>query len=176
MAECQQLGGIDKGPGACSPNPCGDVPPSTGHGICCLPNAAGDEIECEDRKAADCVAGGGVVKTEGGACGVDTCADVLPPNPDVMCCVPNLTGDESECEDRTVSQCDAEGGVNKGIGVCAVDTCADVVAAVPDVMCCMPHNDEIRCEDRSLARCLADGGTSLGEGVCPAVDPCAGGN
>ena len=172
MAECDQLGGFNKGPGTCSPNPCGDVPPSTGHGVCCLPNAAGDEIECEDRKAADCVAGGGVVKSAGSICDVDTCADVPAPNPDVMCCLTDPLHGESECEDRTASQCAAEGGVNKGVGVCAVDTCADV--SEPDVMCCVPHGSdaELRCEDRTLARCLADGGSSLGEGICPDVDPC----
>jgi hypothetical protein len=174
VAECEQLKGFNKGPGTCSPNPCGDVPPSTGHGVCCLPNAAGDEIECEDRKAADCVDAGGVVKTDSSTCGAGTCADVLPPNPDILCCVqPPLSG-EFECEDRTASQCAAEGGVDKGPGVCALDTCADVIPVEPDVICCVAggSHDQVRCEDRTLARCLADGGTSLGEGTCPAVDPC----
>jgi hypothetical protein len=92
-----------------------------------------------------------------------------------MCCVQSPLGGESECEDRTASQCAAEGGVDKGPGVCAIDTCADVIPTEPKVMCCEPdsHSD-LRCEDRTLARCVADGGTSLGEGTCPAIDPCAG--
>lgn len=174
VAECQLLGGFNKGPGQCSPNPCGDLPPSDGHGVCCQPNAKGDEIECEDRTASDCLAAGGVVKSASGVCEVDTCADVLPPNPDVMCCTPNLAGDEIECEDRSAAACAAEGGVDKGPGVCGIDTCADVIPNEPDVICCVPGggNDELRCEDRTLARCIADGGTSLGEGSCPDVDPC----
>jgi len=44
VAECELLGGLNKGSGSCSPNPCGDLPPPADHGICCLPNAAGDEI------------------------------------------------------------------------------------------------------------------------------------
>lgn len=180
VAECQTLGGFNKGPGQCSPNPCGDLPPSDGHGVCCLPNAKGDEIECEDRTAVDCVAGGGVVKAASGVCEVDTCADVLPPNPDVMCCLTAPLSGEAECEDRTASQCAAEGGVDKGPGVCGVDTCADIVVVEPKVICCVPNggDGDLRCEDRTEARCLADGGTSLGEGSCPDVDPCAvdGGN
>jgi hypothetical protein len=174
VAECEQLGGLDKGPGSCSPNPCGDVPPSIAHGICCLPSPAGDEVECEDFNATDCTAAGGVAKGTGGACDATTCADVPPPNPDVMCCVqPPLSG-EVECESQTVSDCAAAGGFNKGAGVCAIDTCADVVPVETGVMCCEPNggNNEIRCENHTLARCLADGGTSLGDGSCPAVDPC----
>ncbi len=173
-AECQLLGGFNKGPGMCSPNPCSDIPPSSNHGVCCQPNAAGDEIECEDRTADDCLAAGGVVKSADGVCEVDTCADVAPPNPDVMCCLPNTNGGELECEDRSASACAAEGGIDKGPGVCALDTCADVAPPQPDVICCVPGGGkgELRCEDHPLDRCLADGGTSLGEGSCPAVDPC----
>ena len=49
-------------------------------------------------------------------CTAATCADVPPPNPDVMCCLPNATSGEIECEDRTVSACAAGGGVSKGAG------------------------------------------------------------
>ena len=172
VAECEALGGINKGAGECSPNPCGALPPSSEHGVCCLPNAAGDEIECEDRSPTTCTEQGGVVKS-GGVCDPTTCADVPPPNPDVMCCLPNLTGSEIECEDRTADACAAAGGVSKGAGVCALDTCADVPPPTPDVMCCVPDSHGVaRCEDRSEARCADLGGTVIGAGSCPAVDPC----
>ena len=172
--ECAALGGVDRGPAACSAALCADLPPSDGHGICCLPNAAGDEIECEDRTASLCLDSGGVVKPTGSVCTPETCADVIPPNPDVMCCLPNPAGDEVECEDRTASVCAAEGGVNKGPGVCALDSCADVTPPNPDVMCCLlnPGGDEIECEDRTASACAAAGGQNKGPGVC-APNSCA---
>jgi hypothetical protein len=171
VAECAALAGIDDGPGVCSPNPCGELPPSDSHGICCLPNAAGDEIECEDRKASDCVAAGGVVKTSGTVCTAATCADVPPPNPDVMCCLPNATSGEIECEDRTVSACAAGGGVSKGAGVCAPTTCADVPP--PDIRCCVAKQSGtvIECEDLTAEACAAQGGVNMGAGTCSS-NPC----
>jgi hypothetical protein len=171
VAECAALKGIDNGSGTCNPNPCGDLPPSDSHGICCLPNAAGDEIECEDRKASDCVAGGGVVKTSGPVCTAQTCADVPPPNPDVMCCLPSATSGEIECEDRTVSACAAAGGVNKGAGVCAPTTCADVPP--PSIQCCVTKQSGkvIQCEDLTAEACAARGGVNVGAGTC-SPDPC----
>jgi hypothetical protein len=121
VAECAALKGIDNGPGVCSPNPCGDLPPSDSHGICCLPNAAGNEIECEDRKASDCVAAGGVVKASGTVCTAATCADVPPPN--IQCCVEKQSGRVIECEDLTPEACTAQGGVNVGSGTCSPDPC-----------------------------------------------------
>jgi len=176
VEECQTLGGIDKGPGACAPNPCGELPPSRGHGICCLPNAAGDEVECEDRAASDCSAAGGVVKS-GLSCDPAICADVLPPVPDIMCCVPNAGGTEIECEDLTAANCAQAGGTGRGLGMCAVDTCADIVAPNADVMCCLPKgNGELECQDRSAGQCTAANGVVAGVGVCPAMDPCGGGH
>ena len=153
------------------PNPCGDLPPSDAHGICCLPNAAGDEIECEDRKASDCVAASGVVKTSGTVCTAETCADVLPPNPDVMCCLPNATSGEIECEDRTASLCAAGGGVSKGAGVCAPTTCADVPP--PAIQCCVAKQSGtvIECEDLTAEACAARGGVNMSAGTC-SPDPC----
>jgi hypothetical protein len=121
VAECAALKGLDNGPGVCSPNPCGDLPPSDSHGICCLPNAAGDEIECEDRKASDCVAAGGVVKASGTVCSAATCADVPPPN--VRCCVAKHAGTVVECEDLTAAACAAQGGIDMGAGTCTPDPC-----------------------------------------------------
>lgn len=171
VAECEALQGVDQGPGVCSPNPCGDLPPSDSHGICCLPNAAGDEIECEDRKASDCVAGGGVVKPTGTVCTAETCADVPPPNPDVMCCLPSTNGGEIECEDRTATACAAAGGVNKGVGICAPATCADVPP--PTIQCCVTKQsgEVIECEDLTAAACAARGGVDMGAGTC-SPDPC----
>ena len=120
-AECAALAGLDDGPGMCSPNPCGALPPSDSHGICCLPNAAGDEIECEDRKASDCVAASGVVKASGTVCTAATCADVPPPH--IRCCVAKQSGTVIECEDLTAEACAAQGGVNMGAGTCSPDPC-----------------------------------------------------
>lgn len=169
VEECATLGGVDRGPAEqCSAALCADLPPADGHGICCLPNQAGDEIECEDRTASACVAAGGTVKTAGTVCAVDTCADILPPNPDVRCCVPS--GGESECEDRNAAQCAAAGGVNKGPGVCAPDTCDDVAA--PDIQCCVTQgNDRVDCEDRTAEECANRGGVNMGAGDCD-PDPC----
>ena len=155
----------------CSAALCADLPPADGHGICCLPNDAGDEIECEDRAATACLAAGGVVKSNGGACAPETCADVSPPNPDVRCCLPNPAGDEIECEDRSAAACAAAGGVNRGPGACAPDTCADV--GPPEIQCCVPKRSgtEIECEDLTAEACAAAGGTDMGAGTCR-PDPC----
>jgi hypothetical protein len=169
VGECTALGGVDRGPAQCSAALCADLPPADGHGICCLPNQAGDEIECEDRAAAACLDAGGVVKSAGGVCLPETCADVLPPNPDVRCCVPS--GGESECEDRSAAQCAAAGGVNRGPGVCEPTTCDGI--APQDIQCCVPRGggDEIQCEDRTAEECADRGGVNMGVGDCD-PDPC----
>lgn len=173
ISECAAAGGINKGPGDCSPNPCGDLLPPASRGLCCLPNAGGDEVECEDRTPTACAAAGGVSKGNG-ACAVDTCADVLPPNPDVRCCLPNPSGDELECEDRTAAQCAAAGGTNLGAGVCAANSCDALTPPEPEVQCCVADSHGAkRCEDRTEAKCAARGGTVVGTGVCPAFDPCS---
>jgi hypothetical protein len=68
-----------------------------------------------------------------------------------MCCLSNLNGDELECEDRTESQCAAEGGVSKGAGVCAETTCDDIAPPTPEIMCCVTSHSgtEIDCEDHT---------------------------
>lgn len=122
VADCEQLKGIDKGNAEeCSPALCGNIPPDTGHGICCLPNANGDEIECEDRNATACVAAGGVVKATGTTCTATTCADVVPPT--IQCCVAKRSGTVVECEDLSPEDCTARGGINRGSGSCAPDAC-----------------------------------------------------
>ncbi|HSQ00245.1 MAG TPA: hypothetical protein VL049_23745 [Candidatus Dormibacteraeota bacterium] len=122
VAECETLKGIDKGTEPCSPTLCNDIPPSNGHGICCLPNAAGTEIECEDRGATACTDAGGVVKTGGGVCTATTCADVAPPT--IQCCVAKHSGTVVECDDVSPDACAALGGTNKGPGACSPDPCA----------------------------------------------------
>jgi len=164
VEECASLGGQNRGPGDCSTNPCGDLPPPAEHGVCCLPNAAGDEIECEDRSPTVCVAAGGTVKPVGTTCAPDPCGDVLPPNPDVMCCVPNATGDESECEDLTASACAAAGGTNLGAGICAPDTCG--ADPGPDIQCCEIHSNAWECRARTVAECTANSGVNVGDGPC----------
>jgi len=55
---CAAQGGIDTGPGTCSPNPCptGGAP---GGGVrCCVPENGGG-AECEVRTADECAARGG---------------------------------------------------------------------------------------------------------------------
>ena len=122
VAECETLKGIDKGNAEeCSPALCGNIPPDTGHGICCLPSATGGEIECEDRSATACVAAGGVVKATGSVCTATTCADVPPPT--IQCCVPKRGGAVVECEDVSPDACAAQGGTNKGPGTCSPDPC-----------------------------------------------------
>lgn len=171
---CDAEGGVNQGTDACTVATCAAVPPKPAHGICCAPNVAGDEIECEDLGATACVAAGGTVKpAAAGVCGPTTCADVLPPNPDVRCCLPSTGGGETECEPRTEAACSAAGGVSEGVGACAVDTCAGVLPPNASVQCCLPKsNDRLGCKDRTAERCAAEGGTSVGTGICPAVDPC----
>jgi hypothetical protein len=102
-----------------------------------------------------------------GVCAVDTCTDVPPPDPQVMCCLPNLAGTEIECDDRTSSECAAQSGVNKGAGVCSLTTCADVPApGEPTVQCCERHNGGFECRDRTAERCATEGGTDRGLGAC----------
>jgi hypothetical protein len=116
------LKGVDMGDQPCSDNPCGSIPPDTGHGICCLPNAGGTEIECEDRSATACAAAGGVVKAAGTVCTATTCADVAPPT--TRCCVAKHSGSVVECEDVTPAACTALGGTDLGPGTCSPDACA----------------------------------------------------
>ncbi len=171
---CDAEGGVDQGAEACAVDTCASVPPKPAHGICCAPNVAGDEIECEDLGATACGAAGGTVKpASAGVCGPTTCADVLPPNPDVRCCLPSTGGGETECEPRTEAACSAAGGVNEGAGVCALDTCVGVLPPTASVQCCLPKsNGRLGCKDRTAERCTVEGGTSVGVGVCPASDPC----
>jgi hypothetical protein len=169
--ECKALGGHDRGPAECSATLCSGLAPADGHGICCLPNAAGDEIECEDRAATACLDSGGVVKSGGGACTAETCADVPPPNPDVKCCLATAGNDGFECEDRTASACTAAGGISEGPGTCAPGDCADLTP--PTIQCCVARHsgDQIQCETVTASRCDSEGGTAMGAGTC-SPDPC----
>ena len=101
-------------------------------------------------------------------CAIDTCNSVPPPDPQVMCCLPNLAGTEIECQDRTSTQCAATpGGVNKGVGVCSLTTCANVPPPGEVTgQCCERHNGGYECRDRTAARCATEGGTYKGDGAC----------
>jgi len=113
-----------------------------------------------------CLAAGVVVKaaTPGGICEIDTCADVPPPNPDVMCCVPKPISGELECEDLTADACSAAGGVSQGIGICAPDTCGPPPG--PDIQCCEVHSNAIECRDRTESECAINNGINVGAGPC----------
>src|SRR5262249_28403829 len=45
-----------------------------------------------------------------------------PPGNDIRCCIPDNSG--PECEDRTLAECSAQGGVNIGPGSCTPNPCA----------------------------------------------------
>jgi hypothetical protein len=77
--ECAAEGGIDMGPGTCSPDPCADLPPPNLDIQCCLPDNGGDgAAECEDRTPEECVALGGIDMGPG-SCTPNPCASVIPP-------------------------------------------------------------------------------------------------
>jgi hypothetical protein len=124
QADCVAGGGSVVQAASCTPNPCAATPPPPDADVqCCLPNAAGDEIECEDRTPDACAAAGGVNKGAG-VCAVDTCADVSAPNPTVRCCESSQHGTIIQCEDLTAAQCAADGGVDRSAGPCAPTSCA----------------------------------------------------
>ncbi len=77
--ECAAQGGIDMGPGTCTPNPCADIPPPNPDIQCCLPDNGGDgAAECEDRTAEECAAQGGIDMGPG-TCTPNPCGGVIPP-------------------------------------------------------------------------------------------------
>jgi hypothetical protein len=79
-------------------------------------------MECESRTEAACSAAGGVSKGPG-VCSLTTCADVIPPNTGVQCCLPK-SGGRLGCKDRTAARCTTEGGTSVGTGACpAADPC-----------------------------------------------------
>jgi len=85
------------------------------------------------------------------------------------CCLPDDSG--TDCEDRTATECAAEGGIDLGAGSCLPNPCAGSPGGPGDVVCCLPDDSGPECEDRTAAECSALGGVSLGAGSC-LPNPC----
>ncbi len=132
---------------------------------CCLPDDSGPE--CEDRTAAECSAQGGV-DLGPGSCLPNPCSGPTPPpepEDDAACCLPDDSG--PECEDRTPSECSAQGGINIGPGACLPNPCAGPTPPPDaDIRCCLPDDAGPECEDRTAAECSVLGGVNIGAGVC----------
>jgi len=88
----------------------------------------------------------------------------------VACCKPDDSG--TECEDRTVEACTAEGGTPAAASSCLPNPCADVPPPVQDIICCVPDDSGAECEDRSAAECAARGGVVVAATSCT-PNPCA---
>ncbi len=87
----------------------------------------------------------------------------------VTCCVPDDRG--AECEDRTVADCTALGGVVTSAPSCLPDPCTAVPPADRDVVCCVPDDEGAECEDRTQAECLAENGSIVEATSCD-PNPC----
>jgi hypothetical protein len=120
----------------------------------------------------------GAVITIRDANGNDVLVAPLPTTPNsndaskVACCKADDGG--SECEDRTVDECMAEGGVPAAAASCLPNPC-DNAAPPPatKVICCEPDDDGVECEDRKMADCAARGGTVVEATSCT-PNPCVG--
>ena len=76
---------------------------------------------------------------------------------DVRCCVPDDSG--PECEDRTVAECAAQGGVNIGAGSCAPNPCGTATPPVGGTA-----TVEITCERRADRSKISVNGKGLASG------------
>ena len=76
---------------------------------------------------------------------------------DVRCCVPDDSG--TECEDRTVAECAAQGGVNIGAGSCAPNPCGTATPPVGGTA-----TVEITCERRADRSKISVNGRGLASG------------
>jgi hypothetical protein len=88
----------------------------------------------------------------------------------VICCIPDDSG--PECEDRTIEECAAQGGIVVEGNSCTLNPCAATVPGDPDIRCCLPDDSGTECEDRTPAECAAQGGVDIGAGMCT-PDACA---
>jgi hypothetical protein len=154
----------------------GDFPDDSrndGDVICCLPDGGGDgDAECEDRTADECAALGGTLSTAT-SCLPNPCGATPPIGIDIVCCIPDDSG--NECEDRTQAECLAQGGTVVEAASCAANPCAAAPPQDPDIQCCLPDSGgdgAAECEDRTAAECAALGGVDLGPGTC-LPNPCA---
>ena len=90
---------------------------------------------------------------------------------DIVCCLPDDR--REECEDRTPTECAAQGGRDLGRGSCIPNPCDGGPAPGGDVVCCIPDDGPAECEDRTTAECAAAGGIVIGGATSCAGDPCA---
>ncbi len=76
---------------------------------------------------------------------------------DIICCVPDDSG--TECEDRTVEECAAEGGVVSAADSCLPNPCGGAQGPdAGDIVCCLPDDSGPECEDRTVEERAAEGG------------------
>src|SRR5581483_10322545 len=145
--------------------------------VCCIPDRHDDgEVECEDRTPAECTAKGGTVSTAT-SCLPNPCGGTSTPDDnDVVCCLPG-GGDEAEveCEDRSQSDCVAQGGTVVSATSCTPDPCAATPPPPPadEVVCCVPDDRGAECEVLTSARCADRGGVTSTATAC-APDTCTG--
>lgn len=110
------------------------------------------------------------------ASGDDVLTGTVPTDPgddptDVVCCIPDDSG--TECEDRTASECAAQGGTVSDATSCLPDPCGGEPPVDRDVVCCIPDDSGPECEDRTPAECAAQGGVAVEATSC-LPNPCAG--
>ncbi|HSV06217.1 MAG TPA: hypothetical protein VLI07_06875 [Candidatus Binatus sp.] len=88
---------------------------------------------------------------------------------DIQCCVADEDG-ESECEEETPEECQAQNGVNMGTGTCFPDPCGG--SEPPEnVVCCLPNEDGPECDETDAADCAAENGVTVMASSCE-PDPC----
>ena len=87
-------------------------------------------------------------------------------NGDIVCCIPDDSG--PECEDRTPTECAAEGGVVSAATSCLPNPCegAVVPGGDDDIICCLPDDSGAACEDRTPGECALQGGIAVEAGSC----------
>src|SRR5262249_27346477 len=75
---------------------------------------------------------------------------------DVVCCIPDASG--AECEDRTLDECNMQGGTVSTATSCLPNPCAgEPPPGEADLVCCIPHDSGPEGEGRT-----ADGGAAQG--------------
>jgi hypothetical protein len=90
---------------------------------------------------------------------------------EIICCVPDDSG--TECEDRTPTECAAQGGTVSTATSCVPNPCdGSTPPAGGEIVCCLPDDSGTECEDRTTAECVAQGGTVVQATSCN-PNPCA---
>jgi hypothetical protein len=93
--------------------------------------------------------------------------DTVEPD-EVACCLSEH--DETECEDRTVDECGAEGGTMPGPASCMPNPCATTPPEEEEVGCCIAEDGEGECEQTTASECAARNGVKVD--TCD-PNPCA---